>query len=261
MTENMTDLEREIEETADDAGPEDADFIDSENDDSGESDTDSGAESEQEPEQDPETESVSAWDRSEEQAKAAELVAQWKAFYGEKDAALAAARQALIEADDLDKPAAERVAAQEALHRAVLEVEQAKAGAQKALDYQQSVTQPLPPAQQQWLAANPKFKTDPVFAARVRRIAAQIESEGINPGHARMYQELDKRLRAKPAMGKPGARAGGAPVSRQSSKPRGDSERASNFDQKWMRKIGLDPSNKTHLKEWKKNYNDMAMEG
>lgn len=257
--EDLNDLEREIDETAQDDGPQDDEFM---------APDDEQPERDPEPETEPEQEQPVAAqpqiadDLDAARAHATEIVQQWGAYLGSTEQALADARKALVEADDIDKPAAERVAAQEALHQAILDQREAKAGMERARQYHENVSRPRAPAVQGWIDANPRFKTDAAFRERASKIAAQLEQEGLNPSHPRMYQELDKRLRTKPAMGsKSGNRSAPAPATRQPERGRSSGDLSpSAFDSKWMPKIGLNPNNKAHLKEWKKNYNDLAAE-
>lgn len=250
------DLEHEIDALAEEI-VKDEDFDDAPIEES--DDTDSvDDDDEVEPEPEPAKPQI-ADDREAEQARAAEVVNQWRAYASEKEGILNEIRRQLIEADDLDKPAEERVAIQSALAEAMIDAREAKKGLDQAAAYQQQVNQPRAKAAEEWIARNPKFKTDPAFKARVEKIARKLrEEEGMSESHPRMYQELDKRLRAKPVLGKRG-KQGAAPVQR-SSQSAASKDAPSDFDKKWMARIGLNPSDKKHLSEWKHHYSEMAQE-
>lgn len=249
----MDDLEKEIDEALVDESPKDEDFNEPELQDEPEEAV------EDEPEEEPEPAAPQiADDREAAKAQAEDVARQWAAHVQAKEQELSDIRKKLIEAEDVGESSETKVAIQESLATALLEVREAKKGFQEAATYHQQVSTPRAPAAQAWIDANPKYKTDPAFKARATKLAAQLEAEGYAVSHPRLYQELDKRLRAKPVLGKPG-KSGAAPVNRgsqQSAKSTGPSD----FDKRWMKNLGLNPSDKRHLAEWKHHYGEMAGE-
>lgn len=247
------DLEQEIDEALIDESPKDEDFDEPELQDEPEETVD------EEPEKDPEPVTPQiADDRESAKAQAEEVARQWATHVQTKEQELEDIRKSLIEAEDTGESAEVKVAIQEKLATALLEVREAKKGFQEAATYHQQVSTPRAPAAQAWIDANPRYRTDPAFKARAIKIAAQLEADGYSVTHPRLYQELDKRLRAKPVLGKPG-KSGAAPVNRgsqQAAKTSGPTD----FDKRWMSKIGLNPNDKRHLAEWKHHYAEMAEE-
>jgi hypothetical protein len=261
MADELTDLEREIEDTAVDDSPKDEDFQSAAG---AEGDPDHEREAD-EPEPEPEPARRAppeiADDLDVARQQAAHAAQEWDAWLAAKDQDLADARTALEVANDSGTTTQELVAAQVALQQAVLDQREAAKGAQQARDYHAQVARPRAPAAQAWIDANPKYKTDAAFRERASRIAAELQTDYRADGPL-MYQELDRRLRARTPMGNRAARSGGAPTSRQPERAPGaaDAAEATPFDQKWMRKTGLDPNNKRHLGEWKKHFKDLENE-
>jgi hypothetical protein len=254
---DLTDLEREIDETVIEDAPTDEDFKAGAADDADDAlDLPAAQPARREA---PEI----ADDLEVARNQAARAAQEWEAYYAAKDQELAEARKAAADANESGElTSAELVAAQERLQGAVLDHREAAKGVQKARDDLAQASRPRTQAAQSWIDANPRFKTDVAFRDRAAQIAAELQAD-YRTDSPLMYQELDRRLRAKTVMGNKGAaRAGGAPTSRQPERGRDvATATATPFDVKWMRKVGLDPSNKRHLGEWKKHYNDLAAEG
>ena len=254
MTDELKDLESELDEALSGDEITDEDFTSVEETETEEPDTEIEDDDEPEPEPKPVIE-----DRDPEAEKAAEVAQQWQAYLGAKEQELAAIKAKLIEADDLDKSAEERVTLQTQLADTMLEIRQAKEKTQAAIDYHRQVSAPKPEPMRAWIAKNSKYKTDPAFKARVDRIADALHGqEGLSPSHPRFYQELDKRLMAKKSMGKPG-KQGAAPV-RRTSQAAPAKDQPSDFDRRWMPKIGLNPAKKEHLAEWRHHAAELARE-
>lgn len=256
MTDELKDLESELDAALSDDEVTDEDFAPIDDADPDEPEPESEADDDEpEPEPRPVIE-----DRDPEAEKAAEVALQWQAYLGSKEQELAAIKAKLIEADDLDKSAEERVTLQTQLADTMLEIRQAREKTQAAIDYHRQVSAPKPEPMRAWIAKNAKYKTDPAFKARVDRIAVALhDQDGMNPSHTRFYEELDKRLNARKTMGRPG-KQGAAPV-RRSNPAAQPKDQPSDFDKRWMTKIGLNPGDKRHLAEWRHHTNELAMEG
>ena len=255
MTDEQKDLESELDEALKDDEITDEDFAPVEEAEAEEPDTETD---DDEPEAEPEPRPVID-DRDPEAEKAADVAQQWQAYLGAKEQELAAIKAKLIEADDLDKSAEERVTLQTQLADTMLEIRDAKAKTQAAIDYHRQVSAPKPEPMRAWIAKNSKYKTDPSFKARVDRIADALHGqEGLSPSHPRFYQELDRRLMAKKSMGKPG-KQGAAPV-RRTSQAAQAKDQPTDFDKRWMPKIGLNPAKKEHLAEWRHHAAELARE-
>lgn len=98
---------------------------------------------------------------------------------------------------------------------------------------------------------NPKFKAHHNF---VRTVDSEIVAEGYDPQSPEYYKELDRRVdeafpalrkKAKPAASPVGA-VGTAPASNSSSR----TIKLGRSDLENMRRYGLDPTNKEHLREY-----------
>ena len=253
MTDELKDLESELDEALKDDEITDDDFAEVEAD-----EAEQEPEVDDEPEQQPEPKAVIE-DVNPEIEKAANRAQQWQAYLASKEQELEQIRAKLIEAEDTGESPQIRLQLQEQLADTKLEIRDARQSAQQAIDYHRQVSAPKPEAMRAWIAANPKYRTDPSFKARVDQYAIQLhDKEGMNPSHARFYSELDKRLMAKKTLGKPG-KQGAAPVRRAS--PAGQSkDQPSDFDRRWMPKIGLNPSDKRHLAEWRHHVAELATE-
>jgi len=257
MADNLTDLEEELDATEVDDQPKEEDFQLPETDDDQGGDTEESA-----PE--PEPSKPAAPEISDDldavRADAQHHAQQWEAYLASTEQGLVAARKRLEDAHNLGEEVSEVVAAQEALQRAVLEQREAERGAAGARENLAQASRPRAQAAQDWINRNPRYKSDPAFKERASKIAAELQAD-YRVDSPKMYEELDRRLRTKTPMGAKGARTGGAPTSRQPNRPASDQgAAATGFDSKWMRKLGLDPNNKKHLQEWKKNFNDLAAE-
>ena len=254
MDEELNELESELDEALKEDEVTDDDFIEAETE-FFDDETEDEPESEPEPEKKP----LIADDREAEQQQALSVAQQWQAHYAAKQQELADIRAKLIEADDLDKTAEERVAIQESLAAATLDVREAKKGFEQAVAYHQQVSHPRPKATTDWINGNKRYQTDPAYRARADKLAAQLENqEGLNPSHPRFYQELDKRLMTKKPLGRPG-KNGAAPV-RRSSQSAQSKDSASDFDRRFMVRVGLNPADKKHLAEWKHHASDLVRE-
>ena len=258
MTDELKDLESELDEALSGDEITDEDFAPVEETETEEPDTE--IEDDDEPEPEPDHRPVIE-DRDPEIEKAAEVAQQWQAYLGAKEQELAAIKTKLIEADDLDKSAEERVTLQTQLADTMLEIRVAKARTQQAIDYHRQVSAPKPEPMRAWIAKNSKYKTDPAFKARVDRIAMTLhDQDGLNPSHARFYQELDKRLMAKKSMGKPG-KQGAAPVRRtertESEKPGVPTDK----EKRLMRAAGVVSNRPEALAEFRHHYKELLREG
>jgi hypothetical protein len=131
----------------------------------------------------------------------------------------------------------------------------APAPQQQAAPQQQKA--PPAPLAVKWINNNKSWFLDPKFKAHhnfVRTVDAEIVAEGYDPQSPEYYKELDRRVdsafpslrkRTKPA-GSPVGAVGAAPASNTSSRTikLGKSDIAN------MRRYGLDPTNKEHLREY-----------
>lgn len=123
---------------------------------------------------------------------------------------------------------------------------------------QQQVQQPTPPAAQaiKWIERNKAWFTNPKFAGhRAFTLAedARLVNEGYDKTSDEYYTELDRRIDdAFPALRKKSAPAR-SPVAPAGSRVPATSSRVikiTKVDMQNMRKYGLDPTNKEHLREY-----------
>lgn len=258
MTDELKDLESELDAAIGGDEITDEDFA-AIKDETEEPEPEIEDDDEPEPEPEPEPKPVID-DRDPEIEKAAEVAQQWQAYLASKEQELAAIKAKMVEADELDKSAEERVALQTQLADTMLEIRSAKEKTQAAIDYHRQVAAPKPPAMTAWIAKNSKYKSDPSFKARVDRIAMALhDQEGLNPSHARFYQELDKRLMTKKPLGKPG-KHGAAAVRRTERAESKQSDTPTAQERKIMRGAGIVSNSKEALAEFRHHFKDLLRE-
>lgn len=193
---------------------------------------------------------VQAWDQE---------VATRKAEY---DQAKVAWEQAETAFDTADGTVADKVAAMERAMEAKAKLVQAEGYRDStAAQAERNQGQPsLNPAAQAWVDANPRFQSDQAFADQAVAAAKALEAEGYDKSSPKFYEQLDRRMRRSPRMQSQG-HGSGAPVSRSGSGTAEPKGKASQFDEKFMRRFGLDPNNPRHLNAWRANKRAMNGRG
>jgi hypothetical protein len=189
------------------------------------------------------------------QAQIQQTAEAWAAEVERRKAAIAEAQAAWkkaeqqYETDDIDLD--QKLEIQQKLIDARYRLNEAETAAAAARRQAEDEASAMAPAAQAWVSANPRFKSDQVFAAQAIAVSRQLESEGFNNTHPRFYAELDRRLRSTPRMGGNQQRSSGGPVIRSGGQ-RGPAEgpTLTAFDRKMMSRFGLNPNDKRHAKQW-----------
>jgi hypothetical protein len=122
---------------------------------------------------------------------------------------------------------------------------------------QEAPRKPPAPLAVKWVATNKTWFQNPKFKAHhnfVLSVDSDLVTEGYDPQSPEYYKELDRRIDANfpnlrkkaKSTGSPVAPAGNSPSSNRSSK----SITLTKVDLGNMRRFGLDPANKDHLREY-----------
>lgn len=247
------DLERELEAADADQGPTLEDFEDDESPPRGE------PEPEPEP---PKVDTQAEHLRRQTEAKATvdawEIeVAKLNQAYDQAKAEVAKIEKAYDEGNI--EPDA-KVTAYERMTDARFALKQAEGNHAQAKTHAEQAATQVNEAAQGWIDKNPRFRSDQRFADEAVAMSKRLEAEGLRNDHPRFYQELDRRLKRTPAMGKNGSRTSGAPVSRGDGRSDAQKAAPTEFDTRFMTKFGFDPNNKRHLQEWRKHKRQMNEE-
>jgi len=198
--------------------------------------------------------------RAERLAQAKQVKDAWDADYKAKESAFEAA-QAKLKAvrSDIDADEDATMAAEQAVMDARFQVNKSRDGLDTATSYYESETQrpDIAPAAQAWLAANRRYGRDTAFTAAAKKVMAKLKDEGMDETHQNYYRRLDEGLRRAPKMGRDNnsrQSAGtvtrtGRPGNRPARNAKGE-EGVSRTEQKFMKRIGLDPAKPAVRAEW-----------
>ena len=203
-------------------------------------------------------------ERQEKINEARTLHDQWKAEHDRREQALSAAQEEYrrvmrrkAEGEELGDD--DEINAQQKVLDARYEVNKAKDGFDQARRYyEQESSQPrLAPAAQAWLDANSsRYGRDEKFTREAQKHMSALRSEGMDDTHQNFYRKLDERMRKPQKMGNPNNRQPSAAGVTRTGGPKPTAEGQTKIppgEQKFMRDIGFDPSNKRVAQEWLKN--------
>lgn len=197
-------------------------------------------------EQEPDRDAMSAQaERAERVAKAEDVARQWEAEQARRKAAYDEAEAAVIKLEsDIESGAIEpdakaKVAAYNRMSDARRAAEEAHQRTEQAVNYAREVaTAPQNVAADAWIAKNPRFRSDQKFAEEALAVARRLEADGMNPGHPKFYEALDRQLKRTPPMNRNG-RTSGAPVTAGAQSRGNDQPRLTETDKQQLRDWGL----------------------